>query len=231
MKTMILKFSAIIASFILAITTESCKKEDLPPNDNIVTSLLPRDTVDTTELSTANYQSQVNACPKQSLSTDELNSLIYMREEEKLARDIYQFFYKKYNMPIFYNISQSEQIHMDAVLSLLNKYEIQDPVGTNGAGVFTNPIFTGMYTDLLNSGNTLLNALKAGAGIEDLDIYDLQNAIKLTDNQDITFVYSNLKKASGNHLRAFYKNILRLGGSYTPQYITPDEFNTIVSTQ
>lgn len=174
---------------------------------------------------------QVNLLPKEPLNADELASLPFMREEEKLARDVYNFLYNKWGSLIFKNIAASEQTHMDAVLHLLVKYNLPDPVGSNGPGVFTNPVFQTLYTQLTAMGSvSVLEAMKVGLTIEDLDIFDLQKALEKVDNQDIILVYSNLMKGSRNHLRSFYGELLALGGTYTAQYISQAEFDAIVNS-
>ena len=80
-------------------------------------------------------------------------------------------------------------------------------------------------------GNTSsLEAFKVGATIEDLDIFDLNNWSARIDNQDIKFVYQNLTKGSRNHLRSFYSQITGKGGSYSAQYISKAEFDSIVNS-
>jgi hypothetical protein len=139
--------------------------------------------------------------------------------------------FNKWGAKIFTNISTSEQTHMDVVLMLLNKYNIPDPVGSNVVGVFNNSTLQTLYNQLVADGNTsVLNAFKVGATIEDLDIFDLTNALTTIDNQDIRLVYSMLTKGSRNHLRSFYGNILKVGGTYTPQYITQAEFDAIINS-
>jgi len=180
---------------------------------------------------TNNLNSQVNNLPNEPLNTDERATLSFMREEEKLARDVYVFLYNKWVLPIFNNISSSEQSHMDAIVQLLNKYNLPDPVGSNGYGIFSNPLLQNLYTQLTTQGSvSLLDALKAGATIEDLDIYDLKLSLTKIDNQDIILVYNNLMKGSRNHLRSFYSNIINAGGTYTPQYITQAEFDAIINS-
>lgn len=49
-----------------------------------------------------------------------------MREEEKLARDVYLTFGEKWGLTLFTNIAKSEQTHTDAVKTLLDRYEIKD---------------------------------------------------------------------------------------------------------
>lgn len=154
-----------------------------------------------------------------------------MREEEKLARDVYITLYKKWGVNIFTNISASEQTHMESVRLLLTKYNLTDPVGSNPVGVFNNVTLQTLYNQLVALGNTSLpDAYKAGATIEDLDIFDLTNALTGIDNHDIRLVYDNLTKGSRNHMRSFYKNILNVGSTYTPQYITQAEFDAIINS-
>lgn len=47
------------------------------------------------------------------LDQQEKDAILYMREEEKLARDVYEFLYAKWNVNTFGNIRRSEQTHMD----------------------------------------------------------------------------------------------------------------------
>jgi hypothetical protein len=166
-----------------------------------------------------------------SLSIEEGNGLLYMREEEKLARDVYTELYAKWNLRPFSNITRSEQMHMNAILSLLNRYSLQDPVDVNGAGVFKNEELQNLYNALIMEGNkSVVNALNVGATIEEVDIVDLQKHLRETDNQDITFVYDNLMRGSRNHLRAFVRNLKTQGVTYIPQYLTAAEYEQIIST-
>ncbi|MBK5280448.1 MAG: DUF2202 domain-containing protein [Bacteroidia bacterium] len=154
-----------------------------------------------------------------------------MREEEKLAKDVYITLYQKWGVNIFTNMSASEQTHMDAVFVLLTKYSLTDPVGANAVGVFNNATLQNFYNQLVAQGSTtVLDAYKVGATIEDLDIFDLANALTKNDNQDIKLVYDMLTKGSRNHMRSFYKNILSTGSTYTPQYITQAEFDAIINS-
>lgn len=177
-------------------------------------------------------QAQITALPKEDLNGDELASIAYLREEEKLARDVYTTLYNKWGANPFTNIAKSEQTHMDAVLILLNKYSLPDPVGSNAVGVFNNTTLQNLYNQLVATGNiSFLDAFKVGATIEDLDIFDLNKALLKIDNQDIKLVFDNLNKGSRNHMRSFYKNILNNGGGYTPQYITQAEFDAIINSE
>jgi len=206
--------------FGIGVGLTSCNKDDNPTPVN-----------NDANINLINLQAQVISLPTESLSVDEINSLEFLREEEKLARDVYITMYSKWGAKIFNNISNSEQTHMDAVLQLLNKYNIPDPVGSNPVGVFQNTSLQNLYNQLVEEGNiSILAAYKVGATIEDLDIFDLRTALTKIDNQDISLVYEMLTKGSRNHLRSFYKNILSIGGTYSPQYITQAEFDAIINS-
>lgn len=174
---------------------------------------------------------QINAFPKEALSEEEILSLKWMREEEKLAHDVYVSMYSKWNVNIFSNIAASEQSHTNAVLALLDKYELIDPVGTNPVGIFSDSTLQELYTQLVTQGNlTLRDGYEVGATIEDLDIYDLNNWIAKVDNQDIKFVYQNLNRGSRNHMRSFYSQLIGSGVTYTAKYISQVELDAIVNS-
>ena len=164
------------------------------------------------------------------LSDSELEGLLHMREEEKLAHDIYVTLYNKWNLPIFQNISNSENTHTQAVKNLLDLYKVPDPANSS-LGVFTNQDIQKLYNDLVAKGSlSTIDALYVGITIEDLDIRDLENYISQTNNSNIKIVYENLMKGSRNHMRSFYSQIISRGGSYSPQYISQQEFKSIISS-
>lgn len=167
---------------------------------------------------------------KSELSDKEIAGLILMREEEKLARDVYTTLGNIWGTRIFSNISASEQTHADAIKVLLTRYGIKDPVTVDTVGVFTSKNMQELYNTLTTKGKaSLADALVVGATIEDLDIRDLENLKKETTKEDILITYNNLQKGSRNHMRAFVKNIQANGGSYTPQYISQSEYTAIVA--
>lgn len=165
------------------------------------------------------------------LSAAEIEGLVFMREEEKLARDVYLALYAKWGLPIFQNIAQSEQSHMDAVKTLLDRYGIADPASTR-AGVFTNATLQQLYDQLVAQGNqSLADALRVGAAIEEIDILDLKTHIAQTDKADIKQVYDNLLRGSRNHLRSFVAQLKsQTGVTYVPQYLTQAEYDAIINS-
>jgi hypothetical protein len=144
------------------------------------------------------------------LTETEKHWLNYMREEEKLARDIYLLSFDLWGLRIFENIPMSEQRHMDAVKSLLDKYGLQDPAGGNGLGEFTNPELQALYDDLAAMvAVSVVDALNVGVLIEEKDIADLKDGISTAKHTDIKNVYTNLLEASYHHLDAFNYNLSR----------------------
>jgi hypothetical protein len=165
------------------------------------------------------------------LSAEESAALLYMREEEKMAHDVYVTLYTQWGLPLFQNISQSEQTHTDAVKILLDRYKLSDPA-SEAVGVFTNPDLQTLYNDLVTRGSqSLAEALKAGAAIEEIDILDLQERLAQTDNADIQQVFNNLLNGSNNHLKAFVTTLnTQTGETYQPQYLSSDAYQAIIST-
>lgn len=155
------------------------------------------------------FLEKIAALDREPLTAYVEEGLVFMREEEKLARDVYTVFATKYNARVFKNITKSEQQHMDALKVLLDRYGIQDPVGTNAAGVFSNHELQELYDALIAKGSvSLMEALAVGKLIEEVDIEDLdERAAGLDPGSDISAVYAQLRRASENHLRAFTRNL------------------------
>ena len=144
------------------------------------------------------------------LTADQKEGLIFMIEEEKLARDVYAALYNTWGTRVFTNITKSEQKHMDAVENLLNKYELEIPTTLSNIGVFEDSHLQEMYDDLIAKGNSsLIDALEVGVIIEEVDIADLQELIEAGLPSDIEEVYNNLLNGSYKHLRAFNRQLSR----------------------
>lgn len=146
------------------------------------------------------------------LTEKEATDLIFLREEEKLARDVYLALYDVWGTQIFLNISGSEQRHMNSVADLLIKYGLEDPVGNNHPGVFTNDMINLLYDELVAKGSSSLqDALEVGVIIELMDIHDIEVEMLPDATQtDVRRVLTNLLAGSYNHLDAFEKSIAAL---------------------
>jgi hypothetical protein len=173
----------------------------------------------------------VSSLPHEELSEEETKGLMQMREEEKLARDVYLTLYQDWDYPIFQNIARSEQRHMVAVKSLLDKYNLIDPIIDDTVGVFSDPNIQNLYFELVQKGRiSVAQAWHVGALIEDLDIFDLKEFLQTADNVDIKTVYQNLMKGSRNHLRAFVARIESIGEAYEGTYLSREEIEEIVDS-
>ena len=162
------------------------------------------------------------------LTDEEKAGLMEMREEEKLAQDVYLYFYEMYKYPVFKNIAKAEAAHTKAVLWLINGYGLEDPL-QEGLGNFTNSAFTDLYKQLTEQGAASLEeALKVGAFIEEYDINDLINLIEETESDNIARVYGNLLRGSEFHIKA-YTNILKFKGEiYSPTILSEEVYNSIL---
>jgi len=176
-------------------------------------------------------RAQLELLPVEPLSDEERDGLIFLREEEKLARDVYNYLHGLFNLNVFANIPKSEQQHMDAVKYLLDRYEIKDPAEGKANGEFVNKDLQELYDSLIAKGKVnAAEALKVGALIEEVDIRDLLNELNgSVDNQDIKLVYNNLIKGSKNHLRAFTGVLKTYGIDYTPVILDEKFYNDIVN--
>ena len=172
----------------------------------------------------------VESLPKEALSSGETELLGFLREEEKLARDVYRALFAANGDRTFANIASAEQRHMDEVKLLLDRYGLADPAATTAPGEFRDARLAGLYTDLVARGKaSLVEAFKVGATIEDLDLFDVGKALEASDNRDIDTVMQNLAKGSRNHLRAFSGRLAALGASYDAKYLPAAEVATIVA--
>ena len=189
-------------------------------------------------------ESEVVSTTLEELTVLEADNLVFMREEEKLARDVYLTMYEAWGLNIFSNIAASEQTHTDAVAEMLDKYKLPDPVVDDRVGIFVNQELANLYDTLLARGYlSSLDALKVGAlieevdmvdlkrAIEEADMLDLQQAIDTADNDHIRRMYENLLSGSRNHLRTYIKQIEEQGENYEALFLSQDEIDAITHPQ
>ena len=158
----------------------------------------------------------------------ESTSLQSLREEEKLARDVYLALDAQ--APIFANIATSEQTHTEAVRTLLGRYAIPDPASSRAMGSFSNATFQTLYGQLVARGQTTtVAALQVGVEIEELDLADLAAMRPLASHDDVRNTLDNLARGSRNHLRAFWTQLQTAGGTYSPQHLDEATFRAILA--
>lgn len=183
------------------------------------------------ELATTTAVTTASTTTATDLSVEEIASLKFMREEEKLAHDVYVALYSLWGANVFYQISLSETTHTEAILKLLTKYAIDDPAASTAPGEFVDPALQTLYNTLMAMGQVnLIEGLKVGALIEETDIHDINEKMAITDEADILNVYTSLLCGSRNHLRAFNENLLKQGVTYVPQVISQAEWDAIANS-
>ncbi|MDO9256983.1 MAG: DUF2202 domain-containing protein [Bacteroidales bacterium] len=231
-KKMIINMTGMLSLVFLTLSFNGCTKDDTSVSTLTTDDAAKAELIDytITDLFDATALALIDSLPSDSINQAELDVLTYMREEELLAHDVYLALSQLYTKPIFANITKSEAVHTEAIKALLDKYQLADPAINHVAGVFNNPDLQSLYTLLVSKGSaSLIEGLIVGATIEDLDISDLKTRLIGIDNADIILVLENLERGSRNHMRSFYANILFYLGTYTPQYISQEEFDSIVT--
>lgn len=164
------------------------------------------------------------------LTEQEKSDLIFLRQEEKLARDVYVYAYQKYAHFVFNNISNSEQTHIDNMIGLLTKYNVVDPATGLANGIFADDELQALYNQLIAKVDiSLIDALEVGATIEDLDISDINRFYANTTKADIIKVYDVLTCGSRNHLRGFTGQLKPLGVTYVPQFLSASDYQNILN--
>ncbi|HOT13384.1 MAG TPA: DUF2202 domain-containing protein [Bacteroidales bacterium] len=224
-------FSKIVTGSFIAIaamTMSSCEK-DLSNSENMrYASIIDVAGDGTTSVMHSNMQQAF--VETAALTETELASLVKIKDEEKLARDVYAALYQKWASPVFSRITNAENNHLSAINLLLAYYGSSDTL-IGEVGVFTNAEVQALYNNLVSAGSTTIeDAYKTGALIEEMDINDLQNVIATTSNANITMVMENLERGSRNHLRAFNKQLVTLGITYVPTYISQSAYDQIVNS-
>ena len=222
-----MKKIALIPLFISSLLViSSCSANDITTSNQVQEQNIEG----VTPISPDDVEEQLNSIDKTSISQTEIDSIIWMREEEKLAKDVYTTLGKVWGLNIFTNISTAEQSHTDSVKTLIDRYGLIDPITDETIGVFQNETFSKLYQELVKQGSiSLVEALKVGALIEELDIKDLQE--RTTTTSDINLVFQNLERGSRNHLRAFTRQLSQQGETYVPIYISQSEFDEITSSE
>ncbi|MCF6242836.1 MAG: DUF2202 domain-containing protein [Bacteroidales bacterium] len=217
MKNIVLNGFMLIAAFAVIISFASCE-------DSVVEDLeVLTNTQDDTSLS------ETEELTSENIDDNTKSSLVYMREEEKLAHDVYVQMFQLWGLSTFDNISKSETIHTNSVKGLLDYYNIEDPALAE-EGIFVNTELQQLYDLLIDMGDSsLIDGLIVGATIEEVDIIDLDEAIENCEVDTIITVYGRLRKGSINHLKAFVGQLASNGIDYSPQYLSKEEFYAIIN--
>lgn len=189
------------------------------------------------------------------LDFNEQTHLVFICEEEKLARDVYHLFDRRFpDLGVFAELEAGKESSRCAVEKLLRQYRVSIPRVNENVGVFSWGIYGRYFTEkflvVSNQGSmNPLSALYAGAFLEELNILDIEQCPKVivdidngikdaascgmqyTDNPAIRAAYDELLAESRRHLRILVNNIeQRTGpGSYRAQLLKPDELASVLA--
>ncbi|MEJ2480638.1 MAG: DUF2202 domain-containing protein, partial [Acidihalobacter sp.] len=167
------------------------------------------------------------------LNAQAAQELLYMREEEKLARDVYRQAYGRWGRPVFARVAQAEQRHMDIMGRMLAYYGLSDPIADpNASGGFTDTRLAKLYAELTTrASKSAGDALQAAGLIEEVDIMDLEKAASSAPDALLRRAYANIERGSRNHLRGFTSEWTRLTAKpYTAQAMPQSAVDAIVAS-
>jgi len=169
---------------------------------------------------------------KQTLTSDEKEGVLFMYEEEKMARDVYDSMFVKWELNPFGHIRKSERMHMREMKGLAAAYRLEGMASEEKPGIFINATLQALYNELVTKGSlSATDALKAGALIEEVDIRDLKERKAKAVQKDILEAYDFLIMGSENHLRAFCRNLKGAGIVYEPAVLTKADFDKIIKAE
>jgi hypothetical protein len=137
-------------------------------------------------------------------SAEEVATLLYAIEEEKLAGDVYEALAALYDAKIFEQIARSEDRHMDALLRQADRLGVDTGDLPTATGEFLDPTLQALYDTLIAKGTlSYEDALEVGIRIETEDLVTLQAAQEETDDPALDRAYAALEDGSESHLAAF----------------------------
>lgn len=217
----------ITATLAGLFTLASCSQSDDVVQDDSTLSILKVEEDGTSMMTRANITPVMEATSP--LTADETEFLYAIREDEKIAHDVYAAFSALY--PAAKTISKimtAESSHISAAEAVLDYYEIEYPP-LSDTGIFEDADRQALYNDLITKGTTLIKAYGTMALMEEETVYAYKSIQNQLTNSNLSLLLSQLIKASSNHLRATVRQVVKLGGSYSPAYLSDEEYQTIIN--
>jgi hypothetical protein len=165
------------------------------------------------------------------LSESEVEAILYLRESEKLARDVLLALDEQWDSEVLRRVAQAEDTHTEAIKALIDRYNLWDPSSVTWEGYYNNEELLALHRQFVRQGGrSAVDALVVGAQIQEISILDLREYRAETDDEDVQMVYENLLRASRNHLRVFAAQLQQQGAAYERKYLRQTLFDEIVST-
>jgi hypothetical protein len=188
------------------------------------------------------------------LDFNEVIHLVFLREAEKLERDVFTILSSMYpDSQLFGRIDDIEQGHADVMKYLLKQYGVKDPNVNDNLGVFTGELygnfFSSTYRYLVGLGSlSELDAFYVSAYIEETNLLDImqcpdaivsqdngiddvsQCGMGYTHNVEIINVYHALIEGSKSDLRAYVQAIESVigEGAYKAQAMSQQQLDEIL---
>ena len=180
------RFRAIFSLMILMALILSCSKDD-----DVVTGG-----------STINEDE--NSVYKETLSSQEIDGMLYLVENEKLLCDYFTVMYEKHKLPLFNQLAMNEQRHLNIISVKIDRYDLENPADQKPAGQFVNPQLQASYDQLIEIGNTgVYSALIAAVQKVERDVVDIPAIISTFEgNDDVVHVISGILLESQDNLDA-----------------------------
>lgn len=191
----------VVAVAALALSLASCGDGD----DGATRAAATQPPVATTPPAAATTQPPGPATAAGQLTAAERTAVLRMREEEKLARDLYLTLAETSGDRRFARIARSEQQHFDLVGGLVARYELEDPASAT-PGEFKDAELQALYDRLERAGRaSAAAAIAQGVIVEQTDIADIDDALPAIDAADVRQVLTVLRAGSERHLTAFQR--------------------------
>jgi len=221
----------LLAICAISLSLASCTKETNPNTPEPLVSATPSDIIEVksdgaTTFALAGVTPAFDSTAD--LTADEIEFIYAVREDEKVARDLYFSFFGTFGLKPFENIGKAEDNHIKATEKLFDYYEIDYPALSEN-GKFENAIRQKLFDSLLLKGTPELEAFKVMAMLEESNIVEYGEVLKTIANPNIKIVIENLARASANHFKAAIRQITALGGTYTPALMTQEQYRAVIA--
>lgn len=225
MKTKVCMFA--LATFVLFMISCSSNELDVPDVSSEVQLLsVADDGVSTFVLN--------NVCPvftvTDPLTTDEIEFIYAVREDEKLAHNLYIYFVTQYpTARQLANIGNAEINHITTIERVFTYYEIDFPT-LGQPGVFTDENRQAIYTRLTAQGSTLHEAYQVMAALEEENIVIYSKVASELTNPNLQLIINNLAQSSENHFKVLVNQITAWGSIYTPTLLEASQYEEILDS-
>jgi hypothetical protein len=182
---------------------------------NVIDEVVPHGYGSTTTTTAVPQVPDVSAMTPNPLTNEQKEDLVFMYNEEKLARDVYASLNEINPSYTLSNIStRSEQTHMNLVYDLVDKYDLDTQnLSSLEGNTFSLDEIQSLFDTLLSIGTPSAEAsLQVGCMVEVTDINDLLKRMDEAEGvEDIEAVYDVLLSGSYKHYWAFDNALKTMG--------------------